>query len=202
MARKRPTPKNDHRRQAFVREYLVDMNAAAAYLRAGYRARSAKVASASAARLLACASIRAAIDAALAERAERTQIKADRALRELARVAFSDMREFASWGPDGVVLKDSAAVLGDAAPCVAEVSQKAGAHGPSLRIKLHAKVPALVQLGKHLGLFPDKVQHGGDPENPVNVVIYLPEKEPLPDDGDTPPEGAAGSVAPEGPGAG
>jgi phage terminase small subunit len=200
MARKRPTPKNDYRRQAFVREYLVDMNASAAYVRAGYRARSARVACASAARLLACASIRAAIDQALAERAARTQVKADRALLELARVAFSDMGEFAEWGPDGVTLNASKVLHPDARPVVAEVSHKRGKYGPAVHIKLHAKVPALVQLGKHLGLFPDKVQHGGDPENAVKVHIYLPEKEPLPDD--TPPEGPAGGVAQGGPAAG
>jgi len=74
-------PKKLNRRQEeFVRHYLLDLNASAAYVRAGFRARgnSAEV---SAARLLRNAQVAEAIERAMAERSERTKIDAERPAR-------------------------------------------------------------------------------------------------------------------------
>lgn len=73
------TPKQ----QAFVREYLVDMNGTRAYLRAGYRC-SEEVARRNASRLLTNADVAAAIQAARAEREEKTKINAEYVLRGAA----------------------------------------------------------------------------------------------------------------------
>jgi phage terminase small subunit len=71
------------RQARFVAEFLLDLNAAAAYRRAGYRAKTDKVAAANAARLIASDSIQAAITAALAERSRRVQITQDDVIRGL-----------------------------------------------------------------------------------------------------------------------
>lgn len=62
------------RQQRFVQEYLIDLNATAAYRRAGYKASSDTVARVEGCRLLANPSVAAAIQVAQAERAERTRI--------------------------------------------------------------------------------------------------------------------------------
>lgn len=145
---------------AFVREYLADLNATQAAVRAGYSERTAKQ---QGQRLLTKADVAAAIAAAQAERSARTQVTTDAVVAELAKVAFSDMRSFVEWGPAGVALKDSKALSAGAAACVAEVSQTTSESGGSLKFKLHGKVQALELLGRHLGMFKDRldVNHQG-----------------------------------------
>ena len=85
------TPKQS----TFVAEYLVDLNATQAAIRAGY---SEKTANEQGSRLLANVKITDAIADAMANRAERTEITQDRVLRELARLGFSDLRKTMTQG--------------------------------------------------------------------------------------------------------
>ena len=78
------------RQQRFVEEYLTDLNATQAAIRAGY--------SEDTARAIGCENltkpdIAAAIEAAMAERSKRVQITADEVLRELVDVALGDVNE-------------------------------------------------------------------------------------------------------------
>ena len=68
---------------AFVRQYLVDLNATQAAIRAGY---SERTANAQAGRLLANVGIREAIENAQAKRARRVEIKAEDVLRGVIEV--------------------------------------------------------------------------------------------------------------------
>ena len=77
---------------AFVREYLIDLNATAAYKRAGYTA-TGNAAEASASRLLSNAKVAAEIAAAQAERAERTKVDSDWVLTRLADEAVADLAD-------------------------------------------------------------------------------------------------------------
>ncbi len=76
---------------AFVQEYLIDLNATQAAQRAGY---SEKTASEQASRLLANVKVAAEIQKAIAARAERTDIKADRVITEAWAILTADPREF------------------------------------------------------------------------------------------------------------
>ena len=133
------TPKQ----QRFVEEYLVDLNATQAALRAGYAARSAR---AIAAENLAKPNIQARITALKQARSERTQIDADRVVQELARVAFARMSEVATWGPEGVTLRGSAELDEAAQAVIQEVSE--GPYG--IKVKLFNKLDALGKLFQHL----------------------------------------------------
>lgn len=75
---------------AFVREYLIDLNATQAATRAGY---SAKTANEQGARLLANVSVRSHLEAAQQKRAERTEVDAEWVLRRLATEAGADMAD-------------------------------------------------------------------------------------------------------------
>src|SRR4051812_16243389 len=77
-----------YRQKVFVREYLVDLNATQAYIRAGYGVTSPESAGTAGPRLLQNVAVRAAVDRELARRAGRAQVRADRVLRELAALAF------------------------------------------------------------------------------------------------------------------
>lgn len=78
------------KQQLFVREYLVDLNATQAAIRAGY---SKKTSRQHATRLLTNVYILAEIERATRARFERLEITADRVLQELAKLAFVDIRK-------------------------------------------------------------------------------------------------------------
>ena len=72
------------KQQAFVNEYLIDLNATQAAIRAGY---SKKTARSQGQRLLTYADIAAATEVATKERAERTQVSQDEVIDGLKREA-------------------------------------------------------------------------------------------------------------------
>ncbi len=152
------TPKQ----RRFVDEYLIDLNATQAAIRAKY---SAKTARQIGEENLSKPDIQAAIAARMKAREARTEITQDMVLKELAKIGFSDIRKIVKWGETelrvvdgedgdtmpyhGLALVDSSEVDDDTAAAIAEVSQ--GREG--LKVKLHDKKGALVEMGRHLGLF-------------------------------------------------
>lgn len=75
---------------AFVREYLIDLNATQAAIRAGY---SAKTANVQAVEIMARPHVKAAIDAAIAKRAEKTEYDAEWVLKRLGLEADADLAD-------------------------------------------------------------------------------------------------------------
>jgi phage terminase small subunit len=102
------------RRERFVQEYLADpqRNATAAYLRAGYKA-SPVSARAAAARLLRHRDVRRAIEAARDADAGNYEVQRERVVEQLARIAFSDVREL--FHADGTLKEISELDAGTAA---------------------------------------------------------------------------------------
>lgn len=135
----------------FVEEYLIDLNATKAAIRAGYSEDSAK---GIAWELMQKPDIAAAIDKGKLERIARTRVTADRVVVELARIAFSDIRTFLSWSGRDIELKASEEISDDDAACIEEISENLNAQGMNaIKIKLHSKLRALELLGKHTGAF-------------------------------------------------
>jgi len=149
-------PLND-RQARFVAEYLVDLNATQAAIRAGYSARTAYSAGE---RLLRNVEVAAAIAEAQAARSRRTEVTADRVVLELARVAFGDPRRVMSWGPGGVKLRPSAELADEDAAIVAEVGETTTKEGGAVRLKAVDKLGALRLLGQHLGMFGERADAG------------------------------------------
>jgi len=106
--------------------------------------------------------------------AERAEVTVEQVVRELKLIGFSDIRKVVSWrnelvtrtekGEDGepvmvmmprVTIVDADKISDEAAAAVAEVWQTVNG---ALRVKLHDKHAALVSIGKHLGMFVDRVQ--------------------------------------------
>src|SRR3546814_11679655 len=85
------------KQQRFAEEYLVDLNATQAAIRAGYSVRTAKQ---QGARLLTNADVAAAITEGRKRQQERTEITATRVAQEMARIEFGDIRQlFHEHGP-------------------------------------------------------------------------------------------------------
>lgn len=140
----------------FVEEYLKDMNATQAAIRAGY---SEKAARKIAHELLTKPHVASAVRAAQMRRSERVEITQDMVVKELAKVGFSSMSDVASWNESGVTFKASDAVDESALGSVMAVEETTNEHGGSLKIKQYDKVKALELLGKHLGMFVERKEH-------------------------------------------
>lgn len=150
------TPKQ----QIFCVEYLVDLNAKQAAIRAGYKPKNAEIV---ANQLLKKTLVRAEIDRAMAVRMQRVEVKAEQVVRELARIGFANIRDAVSWGPDGIEIRDSEAIDDEVSAAIAEVSQTQ--HG--IRIKMHSKTDALGKLASHLGLLVDRKEITGKDGGPI-----------------------------------
>lgn len=139
------TPK----KQAFVREYLIDLNATQAAIRAGYSPKTAKQ---QGARLLTDVDVAKAIREAKDARIERVEITQDWVLARLASVAERCLQAEPVYDRKGdrVMVETPD---GEEAP--AFTFNAAGANG------------ALGLLGKHLGMFKDKVELTGKDGGPI-----------------------------------
>jgi phage terminase small subunit len=140
------------KQKLFCKEYLVDLNATQAAIRAGYSADSA---AAIGSENLIKPEIQARVQELMDKRSKRTEITADRVLKELARIGFSDPRKVMAWNGETMVVKDSEELSEDDAACVSEVSSTTTKEGGSIKLKMHDKIAALDKLGKHLKLFTD-----------------------------------------------
>ena len=171
------------KKQCFVREYLVDLNGAQAAIRAGYAANSARQ---EAHRLLTNADIAAAVAELQASRSERTQVTADQVLAEIAKLAFVNMDDYVRVGADGDPFVDLSATTRDQKAGLIDVECHDYKDGRGedardvrkVRVKLNpGKLPALVALGKHLGLFKGEKVPDADAVE-INPLMVLAENDP------------------------
>lgn len=154
----------NERQKQFCDEYLIDLNATQAAIRAGYKE---KTAYSMGQRLLKNVEIQREIQKKKDKRSERTEITQDMVLRELAAIAFADATDYVQvvqkpyLTEDGeeVFLPDVAITETNELTAIqkkAIVGIKQGKNG--IELKLNDKTKALELLGKHLGMFTDKVE--------------------------------------------
>lgn len=169
MKEKKLTPKQE----LFVKEYLVDLNATRAAIRAGYKESSAGDIGG---QLLAKTHIKAAIDAAKGKRADKVEVSAERVIKEIMRMAFYDPADIML-----PVAKDTVEFVDDVQISDGRIY---GLRGPgdirmlkedvrraivgwswdkngNFVVKLADKAKALDQLARHLALYNDKVEVSG-----------------------------------------
>ncbi len=154
------TPKQ----QRFVDEYLVDLNATRAAIRAGY---AKKRAAEQGYELLQKTTVQMAIAKAQKARSERTQITVDRVLTELALIGFADMGTYLTLGGGDTTVKlDWTKLPAGATKIIQEITQEehTGGRGHETgavrrtKFKLYSKLDALEKIGRHLGMFTDKLK--------------------------------------------
>jgi phage terminase small subunit len=167
------------KQQRFVDEYLVDLNATQAAIRAGY---SKKTAHAIGEENLRKPEIQAALQERMKARQERTEITQDAVLKELARIAFFDPRKL--FRPDGSpkpineLDDDTAAAL--AGMEVLEEFEGTGKDrvfiGYTKKYKIADKNSALTNAMRHLGMLNDKMQLTGKDGGPIQQSNVTPEQ--------------------------
>lgn len=168
------------KQQRFVAEYLIDLNATQAAIRAGY---SEKTALQQGPRLLGNVGVAAAIAAAKRERSERTEIDADWVLKRLARDATADLAElYEANGTLKPVHEWPIAWRTGLVAGIETVQERDGedAEGKPVyatvrKVKLLDRTKLVELIGKHVdvGAFKEKVEHSGEIKTPeLKLVLH------------------------------
>ena len=155
------------RERLFVREYLIDLNAAQAAFRAGYSPRRAYT---NTHRVINRPRVKAVIEAAMAERARRLEITADKVLGEIALMGFANLMDYFTPQEDGTAYVDLSRLTREQAAGIAaiQVDEYKSGRGAAVRdvrkvkIKLADKLRSLELIGKHLGMFARKTGENGE----------------------------------------
>jgi phage terminase small subunit len=170
-AKKAPAAGLTPRQGRFVEEYLIDLNATQAAIRAGYAPKDADV---QGPRLLGNVGVSRAIASAKAERSKRTEITQERVLRELALLAFSDQTHYQHDNLGNITLAPDApegamralAVVKRRITSIGGAEANGKSDGPAIstaevEVRLWDKPGMLKLAGRHVGLFPDKIEVTG-----------------------------------------
>ena len=145
------------KQKIFADEYLIDLNATRAYKVAYPKVKKDKTAAQAGSRMLRNVKVERYIQERMQARQERTEITQDRVLEELAAIAFARTTDYAEVKDGRVLLKNTENLNEQQIRAIAGI--KDGKYG--IEIKLNDKEKALELLGRHLGMFKDKVEVSG-----------------------------------------
>lgn len=178
--------------ERFAQNVANGMDGGKAYIEAGYDS-NANASAVSANRLLKSPQVAARIEELL-ERRQHIEIKAtekavnklaidkERILSELAKIGFADIRKAVKWGhrelgpsdsnPNEMTFANDVAIMpsgeidSETAGAIAEIAETRD----GIKIKFHDKRAALVDMGKHLGMFKEVHEHSGPGGGPIAVT--------------------------------
>lgn len=146
----------NEKQKRFVEEYLIDLNATQAAIRAGYK--KSEYTDTNANKLLENTRIAEEIEKAMAERSRRTGINQDRVLQEIAKLAFVNIADVIDVNTGAV--KEGA--TDEDLACIQSIKYKTSetSNGFSVEreVKIADKKANLELLGRHLGMWKDKVE--------------------------------------------
>lgn len=171
----------------FADEYLIDLNATRAYKAAYKNVKKDETAAANGSRLLRNAKVKNYIDEKMKEREKRTEVTQDKVVKELAAIAFNKGSDYAQIveepiiinggyvrDPDTGSLKTQERIKVTPTNKLTKDQQKAiagikeGRNG--VEVNTYDKVRALELLGKHLGMFKDRVEVSGELDTGFNKL--------------------------------
>lgn len=145
------------KQKIFADEYLIDLNATRAYRKAYPSVRKDETAAQAGSRMLRNVKVAGYIAERMQARQERTEITQDKVLEELAAIAFARATDYAEVKDDQVIIKDTSGLSENQIKAIAGIKQ--GKFG--IEVKLSDKEKALELLGRHLGMFKDRVEVSG-----------------------------------------
>lgn len=161
------------KQKIFADEYLIDLNATRAYKLAYPKVKNDESAAAAGARLLRNVKVEQYIQKRMKDREKRTEITQDMVLKELAKIGFADVTDFVTIENKGILrvvkVKPTDEMARDKMGAIAGI--KDGANG--IEIKLNDKGKALELIGRHLGMFKDKLEVSGVLETEISKLDDL-----------------------------
>lgn len=141
------------KQKIFADEYLIDLNATRAYRKAYPNCKKDSSADAAARKLLGNTRIKKYISDRMNERQKRTEVTQDRVLQELAYIAFARVTDYATVKDDIVKIKNTDELTEEQIRAISGI--KEGKFG--IELKLNDKEKALELIGRHLGMWNDKL---------------------------------------------
>ena len=172
------------KQKRFWEEYLVNLNATRAYKKAYPSVKKDETAAQAGSRLLRNVNVKEYIDKRIKDRQKRTEITQDKVLKELAAIAFSNGSKYAkvverkAYDEEGkpvvdyetgkqltyktVEFKNTDDLTEDEKKAISSIHK--GRDG--MKVETYDKMKALELLGKHLGMFKDKLELSGTVNNP------------------------------------
>lgn len=163
---------SNSKHERFAQEVAQGSSASAAYVAAGYAKNDSN-----ASRLNGNEQVRARVEEILSEGAAKAGVTVQRIVDELAKVGFANMGDYlhATTGGDPFFVYDQLTDEQKAALSEVTVEDFKEGRGEDARdirrvkFKLHDKLGALEKLGKHLGMFKDKVELSAPGGGPLQV---------------------------------
>lgn len=155
-----------NKHKVFVNEYLKDLNATRAYKTTYKNIKSEETARVNGSKLLTNTNVAKEIQKRMNERAKRTEITQDKVLKEIAALAFTDRTKIVSIGSleyqgnkyNRVIISDFSELTEEQKSCISGIKEtKYG-----IEVTFYNKEKALELLGRHLGMFNDKLQLSGE----------------------------------------
>lgn len=160
------------KQKIFADEYLIDLNATRAYRVAYPSVKKDETAAAAAVRMLRNVKVANYIQKRMEERQKRTEVTQDRVIQELAAIAFARATDYVEIRSNGVgslvIIRPTGDLSEEQVRAISGI--KEGANG--IELKLYDKEKALDMLGRHLGMWNDKMQISGQIEttNPFEDI--------------------------------
>jgi len=148
----------NRKQEVFCNEYIIDLNGTQAAIRAGYSEKTAEV---KASQLLRIVKVKDRVSELQKTRSIRTEVTQDLVINEISKIAFANIQDiFDEYGeliPIHELPREVAAAL-------QEINQDSIGNGDGEQVikrkyKLSDKKSSLELLGRHLGLFTDKIKH-------------------------------------------
>ena len=150
------------KQKIFADEYLIDLNATRAYRVAYPSVKKDEAAAVNGSELLRNTKVQEYISERMQERQQRTEVTQDMVVKELAAIAFARATDYVEIRSNGVcgtvVIKPTTDLSDQQIRAIAGI--KEGANG--IEIKLNDKEKALELLGRHLGMWNDKIKVDGE----------------------------------------
>lgn len=147
----------------FCNEYLIDLNATRAYKVAYPNCKKDETASAAGSRMLGNVKVQEYISKKQKEIEKRAEVTQDMVIKELAKIAFLDIRKLYT---ENGQLKNVADLDDDIAGAISSLEtleeyegygEDRERIGDTQKVKMLDKTKALELLGRHLGIFNDKL---------------------------------------------
>lgn len=167
----RPVPVLENpKHERFAQELAKGKTATEAYVLVGYKDNDGNASKMA-------AKVQDRVKEITGKAADKAGVTIERVLSELALIGFSNMLDYMRAGPDGDPYLDFSALTREQAAALAEVTVEdfKDGRGESARdvrrvkFKLADKRAALVDMGKHLGMFKERVEHSGPNGGPLEI---------------------------------
>ena len=147
----------------FCDEYLIDLNATKAYKVAYPNCKKDETANAASSRMLRNVKVQEYISERMKQLEQRTEVTQDMVIKELAKIAFLDIRKLYTENGQLKNIADMDSETAGAISSLETLEEYEGYGnnrekiGDTQKVKLLDKTKALELLGRHLGIFNDKI---------------------------------------------